>query len=76
MPTLEQNTAFAAALRELYEMHPLPDYKYQKVRWRSENDRERAFEYARCYGDLFMVEMFAVKVPHAEIRNVHTLIYG
>lgn len=71
-----QNEAFATALRGLYEMHPLPDYKYQKVRWRHENDRERAVIHARCGGDLFLVEMFAVKVPPREIEAIHTLIYG
>lgn len=74
--TQMQHEAFAAALEGLYEIYPLPEYKYRKVQVSRENGRMTAIRNARMTGDRFLVEMFAVKVPVAEIRNVHSLIYG
>lgn len=72
----EKHEAFAAALLELYEVHPLPQYKYPKIAWRCQYDRDIALGNARQTGDLFLVEMFASKVPVHEIRSIHSLIYG
>lgn len=72
----EKHEAFAAALKELYKLHPLPNYAYAKVSWRRNYDRDTALRNARQTGDLFLVEMFAAKVPVHEIRAVHSLIYG
>lgn len=72
----DKHRAFAAALKGLYDMHPLPEYKYPKVRWQREYDRGQALRNARQGQPLFMVELFAWKVPPREIEAVHTLIYG
>ncbi len=72
----EKHEAFAAALLELYRVHPLPKYKYPKIAWRRQYDRDTALRNAHQMGDLFLVEMFASKVPVHEIRAVHSLIYG
>lgn len=75
--TPEQHRAFAAALEELFRRYPLPEYKFQKVRWRREYDRDRALGYARSGDPLWMVEVFIDRhVPQDEIRNIHNLIYG
>jgi hypothetical protein len=71
-----KNEAFAKALEGLYKMYPLPEYKYPKVAWRREYDRNTAVYNARHTGDLFLVEVFAHKVPKQEIEAIHTLIYG
>ena len=72
----DKHRAFAAALKGLYDMYPLPPYKYRKIQWQRENDREVAVRNARSGSPLFMVDIFAVKVPRQEIEAVHTLIYG
>lgn len=72
----DKHRAFAAALKGLYELYPLPAYKYRKVQWQREHDRETAIRNARSGSPLFMVDIFAVKVPSDQIRNIHALIYG
>jgi hypothetical protein len=76
--TTEKNRAFAAALEELYLRYPLPEYKYRAVRQKNEGYRYTALNMAARlpHGDLFVIEMFAVKVPHDILRSVHTLIFG
>lgn len=76
--TDEKNLAFAAALEELYLRYPLPEYKYQAVRNRNESYRDTARNMAArpSHSDLFLIEMFAVKVPHDILRSVHSLIFG
>ena len=77
--TLEQawqHQAFADALKELYKRYPLPKYKYRKVEWQRENDRRTAVYNARTGSPLYMIDIFAVKVPPKEIAAVHTLIFG
>lgn len=76
--TDEKNLAFAAALEELYLRYPLPEYKYQAVRQKNENYRDTALNLAARghHGDLFVIEMFAAKVPHDILRSVHSLIFG
>lgn len=71
-----KHRAFAAALKGLYEMYPLPEYKYRKVQWQRENDRAAAVRNALSGSPLFMVDIFAHKVPRQEIENIHKLIYG
>jgi hypothetical protein len=72
----EKNEAFAKALEGLYKMYPLPEYKYQKVRWQRLHDRETALRNALHGDPLFMIDIFAHKVPKQEIEAIHTLIYG
>jgi ribosomal protein L32E len=71
-----QNEAFASALKELFKRYPLPKYKYQKVAWRRDNDRQVALRNARAGNGLYLITMFAHKVPPQEIETVHALIYG
>lgn len=76
-PSKEQHRAFAAALEGLYKMHPLPEYKYRKVQWQRENDREVAVRNARDGAPLYMIDVFIDRhVPRKEIEAIHTLIYG
>lgn len=75
-PDQEKHHAFVAALKALYEMYPLPAYKYRKVQWQREHDRRTALHNARAGDPIWMIELFAVKVPNVEIRNIHSLIYG
>lgn len=72
----EKNRAFAKALEELYKRYPLPEYKYPKVFWRNHHDRDTAVRNARQGCPLYMVDIFAHKVPQQEIQAIHTLIYG
>lgn len=72
----QKNDAFAEALKELYKRYPLPEYKYRKVNWRRESDRDTAVRNARSGCPLYMIEIFATKVPMVEIQAIHTLIYG
>lgn len=72
----EKNEAFAAAIEQLYKLYPLPEYKYPKVFWRKCYDRETAIDNARSGCPLYMVDIFAHKVPKQELENIHTLIYG
>ena len=76
-PEQERARAFAAALEGLFEMYPLPEYKYRKVQWRRENDRETAIRNARATSELFMIDVFIDRhVPRKEIEAIHSLIYG
>lgn len=74
--TPEQHRAFAAALEELFRRYPLPEYKHRKTAWQREYDRSVAIWNARKGDPLWMIEIFAHKVPLDEIRAIHTLIYG
>lgn len=71
-----KNEAFAKALEGLYKMYPLPEYKYLKVSWRRENDRVTAIRNARDGCPLYMIDIFAHKVPRQEIEAIYALIYG
>jgi len=75
MSTLEQNTAFAAALDELFRQYPM-NFKTKSVMKKNERDRCYALDYALRSGDLFLARMFAAHVPSKEIEAVHALIYG
>lgn len=72
----DKHKAFAAALEGLYKMYPLPDYKYPKVMWQRIYDRDTAIRNARSGCPLYMIDVFAHKVPHDKIKAVHALIYG
>lgn len=72
----QKNEAFAAALEQLYKQYPLPEYKYPKVFWSKSHDRDTAVLNARQGCPLYMIDIFAHKVPQDEILAVHTLIYG
>lgn len=72
----EKHKAFASALRELFKRYPLPKYKYRKVQWQRENDREVAIRNALSGSPLYMVNCFISFVPPREIEAVHSLIYG
>lgn len=71
-----RNEAFATALEELFRRYPLPAYKYQRVMWRRTYDRATALYNARTGCPLYMIDIFAHKVPPQEIAAVHTLIFG
>lgn len=75
-PEQERARAFAAALEGLFEMYPLPEYKYQKTAWQRQYDRDTAIKNARDGCSLYMVDILAHGVPSTEIRNIHSLIYG
>ena len=72
----EKHKAFACALRELFERYPLPAYKNRKVQRQRENDRMTALRNASTGSPLYMIDIFAHKVPPREIQTVHALIYG
>lgn len=72
----ERHRAFAAALEELYRRYPLPKYKYPKVMWQRAHDRDVAVRNALRGCPIYMINVFAHKVPPEEIKAVHTLIYG
>lgn len=75
--TTEKSRAFGAALEELFRRYPLPEYKYQKTKWKRENDRETAVRNARAGGDLFLVSIFLDRsVPHKEVETLRNLIFG
>lgn len=71
-----KNEAFAKALEGLYKMYPLPEYKYPRVAWRRQYERDTALDNARDGCPLYMIDIFAHKVPRQEIEAIHTLIYG
>lgn len=71
-----RNQAFVSALEELFRRHPLPTYKYPKVAWRREYDRKTALYNARTGCPVYMIDIFAHKVPSQEIRAIHALIFG
>lgn len=72
----DKHNAFAAALEGLFKMYPLPEYKYPKVRWQREYDRGQALRNARHGDPLYMIDIFAHKVPTKEIEAIRALIYG
>lgn len=72
----DKHKAFAAALEGLYKMYPLPEYKYPKVRWQRISDRATALNNARRGDPLYMIDIFAHKVPTKEIEAIRALIYG
>lgn len=72
----EKRKAFADALKELFKRHPLPIYKYRRVQWNRENDRDTAIRNARSGSPLYMIDVFIdCHVPRNEINAVYALIY-
>jgi len=71
-----RHQAFADAIKELYKRHPLPEYKYAKVRWQREYDRHIAVKNALDGCPLYMIDIFITGVPSKKLLAIHTLIYS